>query len=112
MDQFGGEACPEVIVDQVQSGRVTEDRIDQSVRRLLREKFRLGLFDNPYLNPDEAEEIVGHPTFKEAGKLAQQIDPQIDPWLDVEAFESQAAHDDVAQGNEMLRVYLAKGDGE
>ena len=49
VDQLGGEACPELIVQLVQSGQVPESRLDVSVRRLLREKFVLGLFDNPYL---------------------------------------------------------------
>ncbi len=71
-DQFGGEACPEVIVELVRSGQVAESRIDQSVRRLLREKFRLGLFDNPYVDPDAAERIVGSAPFRAAGEHAQR----------------------------------------
>ena len=72
VDQFGGEACPEVIVALVQSGRVSEARIDESVRRLLRDKFRLGLFDTPYVDPDAAERIVGNPRFRAAGDEAQR----------------------------------------
>ena len=72
VDQFGGEACPEVIVQLVESGRITEERIDESIRRLLRDKFRLGLFDNPYVDPDSAERIVGKRDFRKAGKLAQR----------------------------------------
>ena len=72
VDQFGGEASPEVIVQLVQSGRITEERINESIRRLLRDKFRLGLFDNPYLDPDSAEKIVGSQEFKKAGELAQR----------------------------------------
>ena len=45
-DQFGGEACPELWSSSSRRW-VTEDRIDASVRRLLREKFALGLFENP-----------------------------------------------------------------
>ena len=45
IDQFGGEACPEVLVELVRSGQVSEARVDISVRRLLRDKFRLGLFE-------------------------------------------------------------------
>ncbi len=71
-DQFGGEACPQVIVDLVRSGKVSEERIDQSVRRLLREKFRLGLFDDPYVDPDQAEAIVGREDFTAAGERAQR----------------------------------------
>jgi beta-glucosidase len=72
IDQFGGEHCPEVIVELVQSGQITEERIDVSVRRLLRDKFRLGLFDNPYVDPVAAHHIVGNPAFRAAGELAQR----------------------------------------
>jgi beta-glucosidase len=71
-DQFGGESCPEVVVELVNSGRITEARLDVSVRRLLREKFVLGLFDNPYVDPDAAEEIVGNSEFRAAGDAAQR----------------------------------------
>jgi beta-glucosidase len=72
VDQFGGEACPEVVVELVRSGQVSEARIDESVRRLLREKFRLGLFDNPYVDEDAAEQIVGRADFRAAGEAAQR----------------------------------------
>jgi beta-glucosidase len=72
VDQFGGEACPEVIVQLVREGKVSEERIDQSVRRLLRDKFILGLFDNPYVDVDAAEKILGKPEFRQAGELAQR----------------------------------------
>ncbi len=72
VDQFGGEACPEVIVGLVRGGQISEARIDQSARRLLRDKFRLGLFDNPYLDPDAAERVAGSPAFRQAGELAQR----------------------------------------
>ncbi|MFF5936622.1 glycoside hydrolase family 3 protein [Streptomyces sp. NPDC012508] len=72
-DQFGGEQCPEVIVELVGSGRISEARIDASVRRLLREKFVLGLFDERrYVDPDEAAETVGRADFKAAGAAAQR----------------------------------------
>lgn len=72
IDQFGGEACPEEIVALVRDGHVSEARIDESVRRLLREKFRLGLFDNPYLDAGAAERIVGNAEFCAVGELAQR----------------------------------------
>ena len=71
-DQFGGEACPEVVVELVRSGQIAESRIDESVRRLLRDKFRLGLFDNPYVDPDAAERVVGSADFRAAGEQAQR----------------------------------------
>ncbi|MCK4881302.1 MAG: glycoside hydrolase family 3 protein, partial [Bacteroidales bacterium] len=58
-DQFGGEFAPELIVENVKSGALSEARIDESVRRILRDKFTLGLFDNPYLDEAEALKIAG-----------------------------------------------------
>jgi beta-glucosidase len=72
VDQFGGEACPELIVDLVHSGRLIEARIDRSARRLLRDKFRLGLFDDPYVDPQSAETTVGRADFFQAGETAQR----------------------------------------
>ncbi len=40
------------LAEQVRSGAVSEETIDRSVLRVLRDKFALGLFDNPYLNED------------------------------------------------------------
>ncbi|WP_060883315.1 glycoside hydrolase family 3 protein [Streptomyces caniscabiei] len=71
-DQFGGEQCPEVIVELVRSGRITEDRVDASVRRLLRVKFALGLFERRYVDPDRAEETVGASEFTALGEAAQR----------------------------------------
>ncbi|QNS09376.1 glycoside hydrolase family 3 protein [Streptomyces xanthii] len=73
VDQFGGEECPEVVVELVRGGRVDERRVDDSVRRLLREKFVLGLFDERrFVDPDAAEEIVGADGFRAAGAAAQR----------------------------------------
>jgi beta-glucosidase len=72
VDQFGGEACPDVLTQLVREGKVSEERIDQSIRRLLRDKFRLGLFDNPYLDVEAAQKIVGQPAFRRVGELAQR----------------------------------------
>ena len=71
-DILGGETCPEIISQLVESGQISEARIDESVRRILRDKFRLGLFDNPYVDPDAAEQIVGNTRFQAAGAEAQR----------------------------------------
>jgi beta-glucosidase len=70
-DQFGGEQCVELLLDLVRTGRVPEARIDESARRLLLVKFRLGLFDDPYVDEDAADAVVGHPDFRAAGHRAQ-----------------------------------------
>ena len=72
IDQFGGEHCTDVLLPLVRSGQISETRIDQSVHRLLREKFILGLFDNPYIDADVAEAVIGNADFREAGLAAQR----------------------------------------
>lgn len=49
--------CFEELVKLVREGRLSEDVVDEAVRRILRVKFWLGLFDNPYVDPKYAEEI-------------------------------------------------------
>ena len=71
-DQFGGEACPELLLELVTDGRVAEERLDVSARRLLREKFALGLFENPYVDAEAADTIVGSAQFRAEGDAAQR----------------------------------------
>jgi len=47
----------EYLVDLVKAGRIAEPQIDEAVRRVLRVKFALGLFENPYT--DESRENHG-----------------------------------------------------
>ncbi len=71
-DQFGGESRPELVVELVRSGRVSHTRIDQSVRRLLREKFVLGLFDQPFRDVHRAATTIGRADFVAEGEAAQR----------------------------------------
>lgn len=73
VDQFGGESCPELVVELVESGQLSEARIDQSVRRLLRQKFQLGLFDNPFVDANKVSQILGHPDSIQAGANSQKL---------------------------------------
>jgi beta-glucosidase len=72
LDQFLLECTPEIVVELVNEGAVTEERIDQSAVRILRDKFRLGLFDNPYVDIDRAKKVCGSPEFQVAADLAQR----------------------------------------
>lgn len=52
----------------VNEGKVSMDVIDDAVRRILRVKFELGLFDDPYryVSADREEEMIYHPDHQEA----------------------------------------------
>lgn len=72
VDRIGGDLTPELIVQLVKEGQLTEARIDESARRILRVYFGLGIFENPYANPDEAARTVRKKEFQQRADLAQR----------------------------------------
>ncbi|MFJ9173740.1 glycoside hydrolase family 3 N-terminal domain-containing protein [Streptomyces sp. NPDC102360] len=72
VDQFGGEYRTDLVLELLRKGAVSQERIDRSVRRILTEKFRLGLFDGPFVDPERAEQVAGCAAFKRAGLDAQR----------------------------------------
>ena len=72
VDQFGGEMSPEFVLQLVREGAVAPTRVDESARRLLALKFRLGLFDDPYVPVDEVARRVGTPEAQRLGEEAQR----------------------------------------
>lgn len=71
VDQLGGESCTNLVLELLASGRLSQKRVDASVLRILRVKFELGLFDNPYVDADAVNEVVGSESFRAAGHRAQ-----------------------------------------
>lgn len=72
-DQLGGEQCPELIIDLVEQGKLSESRVDVSIRRILRDKFRMGLFDDRrFVDPAAAEKTAGQASFRAAGLEGQR----------------------------------------
>lgn len=72
-DQFGGENRPELVVQLVKESKLTEERIDISIKRLLKQKFELGLFDNPFVDETKVNDIVGTSASRALGEKTQQI---------------------------------------
>lgn len=72
VDIFSGSADPTLLLETVKKGLVTEKRINESIVRLLKEKFNLGLFENPYVNPEAAEKLVGNAEFQKKADLAMR----------------------------------------
>jgi beta-glucosidase len=72
VDQFGGESCPEHVIELVNAGKLSEARVDESARRLLRLKFQLGLFDNPFVDETQLPQIFGNSTSKALSLASQQ----------------------------------------
>ena len=62
---FSGQKDPQPIINAVKQGLVSEEKINQSVAYLLTEMMKLGLFENPYVDPKRALEVVNNPASKE-----------------------------------------------
>lgn len=72
IDQFGGVDDPAPLLAAVKAGKVSADRVDEAARRVLRLKFDLGLFDNPYVDADAAARIVGSKATQAEADTAQR----------------------------------------
>ncbi len=77
VDQFGGNNDKGPVLEAYRMGvkehgeEFMRKRFEQSAVRLLRNIFRVGLFENPYLDPSESKATVGNPDFMKAGYEAQ-----------------------------------------
>ena len=78
VDQFGGNSDPAPILAAWELGdeRIGKDAMDarmrESAARLLVNIFRCGLFEDPYLNPEQSEKTVGCAAFRRHGEEAQR----------------------------------------
>lgn len=55
------ESTYRFVVQAVKDGRISVERIDQSVRRILQAKYEQGLYQKPVINLDELENVMGRP---------------------------------------------------
>jgi beta-glucosidase len=71
-DVMSGYHSNVTITNLVKAGIVTEARVTESARRLLVEQFKLGLFEDPYVDASKAAGIVGNDSFRARAELAQR----------------------------------------
>ena len=71
VDQYGGENKPEYVIQLVKNGKISEERINESVLRILINKFELGIFENTYVNESLIDSIVNTEDYKKKGFEAQ-----------------------------------------
>ena len=71
-DILSGFSNNQQILNLVEAGKLPESRVNLSVTRLLKEQFELGLFENPYVDPNRAAYLVGNPSFQKKADLAQR----------------------------------------
>jgi len=56
----------------IAEGRITKDQLDEAVRRILEAKFKLGLFDNPYVDESRVAAIHNNPEHRRLARVAAQ----------------------------------------
>lgn len=77
VDQFGGNNAKGPVLEAYNIGvkengeEFMRKRFEESAVRLLRNIFRVGLFENPYLDTEKTKTTVGNPDFMKAGYEAQ-----------------------------------------
>lgn len=62
----------QTLIEQARSGIIPEKQIDDAVERVLAAKFRLGLFENPYADPDYAAQVTNSREHKELALKAAE----------------------------------------
>ncbi len=78
VDIFGGNRAPQPILEAYKLGcerygeEVMRRRFEESTARILMMVFRLGLFENPYLDAEKSADTIGKAEFVEAGLEAQR----------------------------------------
>jgi len=72
IDQYGGESDISHLLKLVKENKISEERINKSVKRILINKFELGLFDNPYADENAIKSKVNTKENIEAGLDAQR----------------------------------------
>ncbi|WP_019913479.1 glycoside hydrolase family 3 N-terminal domain-containing protein [Paenibacillus sp. HW567] len=71
--EMSGAMFGEHLVNAVRTGRLAPEILDRAVQRVLELKFKLGLFEQPYADPDAAEKFIGSKKHRElARKLAAE----------------------------------------
>ncbi|MFM2485649.1 glycoside hydrolase family 3 protein [Celerinatantimonas yamalensis] len=71
VDQFGGVADPTPIVEAVKQGLLSQQSIDRAVTKVMQQKFALGLFDAPFVNPQKAQEVLSNKRHQQLANAAQ-----------------------------------------
>ena len=67
-----GSAYATSLAKHVKDGRVTTAQIDSAVRRILEAKFKLGLFENPYVDESAAASHHNNPEHRQLARIAAQ----------------------------------------
>ncbi len=69
---FGPAASAETLAASVRAGKLKEAVLDRAVRRILIGKFRMGLFENPYVDEAQAKKTLADPAHRAEAQAAAE----------------------------------------
>ena len=72
VDVLSGFSNNKQMMSLIDSGTISEERVDQALNRLLIEQFKLGLFENPFVEPNRAGYILNNPIAQAKADAAQR----------------------------------------
>lgn len=72
MEMSIGANAYATLVEAVRGGRVSEATLDDSVRRVLVAKFRMGLFENPYVDETKTAGVLADPAHRQVARMAAE----------------------------------------
>lgn len=72
VDVLSGFHDNKVITDLVTAGLVSGERVEEAARRLLLEQLRMGLFENPYVDADKVDSVIGSAAHRAKGLQVQK----------------------------------------
>lgn len=71
-ETLSGFATNKTVKDLLDQGLITKDRVNEAAKRLLKEQFQLGLFENPYIDVSKANSVVGADASRVKGEEIQK----------------------------------------
>ena len=72
VDVLSGFSDNKQMMALLDAGAISEERLDQAVSRLLTEQFKLGTFDNPFVDPNRAAYVLGDRLTQTKANAAQR----------------------------------------
>ncbi len=72
VDQVGGTEDVEALLTAAHEGKIAEARMREAATAILAQKFAIGIFEDPYVDPAAAKQIVGNPASIAAATAAQE----------------------------------------
>src|SRR5699024_12058988 len=91
----------EALLSAYESGELSQERVDASVERILAKKVMYGLFDNRYVDPDEATDVVNTQAHKALAESMAQASMTLVKKNDTLPFDSESDESTFVVGPEI-----------